>query len=187
MPEQSGYELLDEILSDIADALREKIGEQTVEELVTNSSNLNYDILKPKTGFIMSTTGACRTNLTNKTHKCIMGNGYSNAISDDILLVFENDSNDVQEADISFTSDTSFKNNSANAVTLRMYKLYWRGSTGSWSDEVGSGTTIAAGGTYNWSDGYLYDITNKFSNTKIVTIPLTNINAQDFSTLIRSI
>lgn len=187
MPEQSGYELLDEILNDIADALREKIGEQTVEELVTNAGNLNTYILNPKTGFNLATTGACKTALTSKTHKCIMGCGYSDAISEEILLVFENDSVDLQEADVSFTSETSFKNNSANTVTLRMYTVSWRGSTGTWKDEVGSGTTIAAGGTYNWSDGYLYDTTNKFSNTRIVTIPLGDINAQDFSTLIRSI
>lgn len=186
MPEQSGYELLDEILNNIADAIREKIGGQTTEEVVTNVSTLNYDILNPKTGYITS-AGDCINNLKNKTHKCIMGFGYSNAISEDILLIFENESNDLQEADISFTSETSFKNNSANAVTLRMYKVVWRGSTGTWKDEVGGGTTIAAGGTYNWSDGYLYDTTNKFSNTRIVTIPLGDIDAQDFSTLIRSI
>ena len=69
-----------------------------------------------------------------------------------------------------------------------MYTLYYRGSgAGTWKDEVGSAITIQPGSGWTWDDGYLYDDTNKFSNTRIVTTPLGEINAQNFSTLIRSI
>ena len=190
MPEQTGYELLDEILNDIADALREKIGGQTTEEVVTNVSTLNYDILQPKTGFITS-AGDCINNLKNKTHKCIMGCGYNVNISDEVLFVFENDNADVQEADIVFDdtnpSNVNFINNGNLSIVMHIYTLYWRGSTGTWKNEVGSAVTILPGETYSNMDMYLYDYSNKFSNTRIVTTPLGDINAQNFSTLIRSI
>lgn len=193
MPEQSGYELLDEILNDIADALREKIGGQTTEELVTNAGTLNTYILNPKTGFNLATTGACRTALTSKTHKCIMCYGYSIDTDDDLLFVLEQEGTDLSESDFTiYTAETvpssiSIYNKTSSSVTMHVYSVYWRGSTGTWRDEVGSGTTIAAGATYSYESAYLYNDSNIFSNTRIVTIPLGDIDAQDFSTLIRSI